>query len=92
MMEVDYGPLASNAELHGYLLQTAEALTRLGQSDAAMKVRDAAAQATGLSTELLGESRNALVEALRSAGSALSSVDRDRLAAVINQLDRALKR
>jgi hypothetical protein len=68
MMKVDDGPLASNAELHGYLRQTAETLTRLGHSDAAMKVRDAAAQSTGLSTGFLEESRNALVEALRSAG------------------------
>jgi uncharacterized protein YigA (DUF484 family) len=64
-MQADDGPLASNAELHGYLLQTADTLTRLGQVEAAKKVRSAAAQAAGLSTEFLGESRNALAEVLR---------------------------
>ena len=86
------GPLASNTELHAYLLQTAEALTRLGQNEAAKKVRSAADQGTGLSTEFLGESRIALADALRSASSAMSPADRHRLTAVISQLDRALKR
>jgi len=91
-MKLDSGPLASNAHLHSYLLQIAETLTRLGQTDAAKKVRSAAAQASGLSTEFLGESRNALADVFRSASSAMPSAERDRLAAVIDQLNSALKR
>jgi hypothetical protein len=36
-MKLDSGPLANNAQLHSYLLQIAETLTRLGQTDAARK-------------------------------------------------------
>lgn len=63
-------PLASNAELHQYLQQTADSLAALGRHEAAKKLRSAAAQAAGLSTEFLGESRNALAEVLRSEGCA----------------------
>jgi hypothetical protein len=85
-------PLSSNAELHGYLLQTAEHLTKLGLNGAADKVRRAAAQGAGLSTEFLGESRLALADALRAADANLQASERSQLVAVIAQLDKALQR
>ncbi len=86
------GPLASNAELHRYLLQTAELVSRLGLTDQANKLRRAAAHGTGLSTEFLGESTIALKEVLRVSGNLMDAVDRDRLVAILEQLETALKR
>jgi hypothetical protein len=91
-MQANNGPLASNEDLHLYLLQIADALADLGRYTAAKKLRGAAVQASGLSTEFLGESRNALIEVLRSEGSAMPLADRDRLVAIIDQLSRTLLR
>ena len=91
-MDTNNTPLASNAELHQYLRQTADTLAALGRHAAAKKLRSAAAQAAGLSTEFLGESRNALAEVLRSEGSAMPPTERDRLVAIINQLNKTLQR
>ena len=91
-MASDGEPLSSNAELHSYLLQTADHLTDLGLSSEADKVRRAAAQGTGLSTEFLGESKLALADALLAADEHLGSLERSKLVAVITQLDKALRR
>jgi hypothetical protein len=85
-------PLASNAELHRYLLQTAELLTLLGRAEQADKVRRAAAQGAGLGTEFLGESKIALLDVLRTSGNVMDVADRNRVAAVIEQLEKALNR
>ena len=91
-MDANNTPLANNAELHQYLQQTADSLAALGRHAAAKQLRRAAAQAAGLSTEFLGESRNALAEVLRSEGSAMPPAERDRLIAIINQLNKTLQR
>jgi hypothetical protein len=91
-MTADKGPLASNADLHQYLLQTAESLARTGLTAQADQLRRAAAQGAGLSTEFLGESKIALDEVLRTAGSAMTPPDRNRLLAVIAQIKDSVGR
>jgi hypothetical protein len=55
-------------------------------------IRRAAQQASGLSTEFLGESRIALEQTLAAEGGTLNPQERMDLIAVVNQLDRTLSR
>jgi hypothetical protein len=91
-MSIDPKPLTSNSELHRYLLQLADILAKRSMPVAADSVRRAATQSTGLSTEFLGESRIALVNALEAGEESLTDEERNHLIAVIAQLDVTLRR
>jgi hypothetical protein len=85
-------PFSSNQELYDYLLRLADVLFERGSDVLANRVRGAAQQASGMSTEFLGESRIALEQTLAAEAGALNPQERKHLVAVIDQLDRTLSR
>jgi hypothetical protein len=85
-------PLANNQELYNYLLGLSGILMERGSTVLANSVRGAARQASGMSTEFLGESRIALEHALSAEAGALNSQERKQLIDVISQLDKTLSR
>jgi len=85
-------PFSSNQELYDYLLRLADVLVERGSHVLARRVRGAAQQASGMSTEFLGESRLALEQTLAAEAGALNPQDRKYLVAAIDQLDQTLSR
>jgi cobalamin biosynthesis Mg chelatase CobN len=85
-------PLSNNQELYDYLLRLADVLVERGSHVLANNVRGAAQQASGMSTEFLGESRIALEQTLATEAGALNPQERQYLIAVIDQLDQTLSR
>jgi len=84
--------LSSNTDLYNYLLHLADLLADSGSPALAESVRFAARQATGLSTEFLGESRIALRRVLDTEGGALQTPERAELEGVISQVETSLRR
>jgi hypothetical protein len=82
--------LTNNDELYRYLVQLGELLAARGASSEG--VRSAAKQAAGLSTEFLGESRNALMQVLNVDALALKPDEREKLLSVVSQIEAALQR
>jgi hypothetical protein len=85
-------PLSNNSELYEYLLALEAKLRRHGSVDLADAVSSASRQASGLSTEFLGESRIALRRVAAQGQGALSELERRKLLDVLKQLDAALDR
>jgi hypothetical protein len=85
-------PLASNSELYEYLLGLEGTLRRHGSVDLADAVASASRQASGLSTEFLGEARITLRRVSTQVQGVLSEQDRRDLLDVLGQLDAALDR
>jgi hypothetical protein len=86
-------PSPSNQELYDYLLRLADVLVERGSHELANRVRGAAAQqASGMSTEFLGESRIVLQQTLAAEASALNPHERKYLVAAVVQLDQTLSR
>jgi hypothetical protein len=84
--------LASNTDLHEYLLLLGNLLADRCSHQLAGSVRFAAGQAAGLTTEFLGESRTALQQVLDVENGTLSPNERADLLSVIDQIERALRR
>jgi hypothetical protein len=82
--------LESNAELYRYLLVLASQLRSQGATDLATLVESASRQASGMSTEFLGESRIALRRVLETKQGILTEAERKDLSDVLRQLDDAL--
>ena len=84
--------LSNNSELHEYLIDLEGTLRRYGFVDLADAVATASRQASGLSTEFLGETRIALRRVSTLGQCALSAQERADLLDVLGQLDEALDR
>lgn len=82
--------LTDNQALHDYLTSLAALLRERGANVMADAVAAASRQASGLSTEFLGESRLALRKLVHSNLVALSDEDRVELGDVLEQLDVVL--
>jgi hypothetical protein len=82
--------LSTNSDLYQYLLQLAGDLRKLGSTDLADIVTTASNQASGMTTEFLGESRIALRQVRRRGRSILSEQACADLVDVLKQLDAAL--
>jgi hypothetical protein len=81
--------LSSNQELYDYLQWLSAELVARGALDTAEQVSSAAHQASGPSTEFLGEVRIILRRISRSASPVLSEAQLADLNGIIAQLDRA---
>ncbi len=84
--------LSNNSELYEYLLGLEGTLRRHGAADLADAVASASRQASGLSTEFLGESRIALRRVSTQGQGVLSEPELMDLLDVLGQLDAALDR
>lgn len=84
--------LSSSAELYRFLLELEETLKRQGDRDLAEEVKSASRHAAGMSTEFLGESRNALRDVLDRGANLLNEEERRKVADVLKQLDEAFDR
>ena len=84
--------LSNNTDLYHDLLVLGDLLAEKGSQKLAERVRLAARQGTGLSTEFLGESRNALKHVLDAENGILLAHERDELSSVIGQVEIALRR
>jgi hypothetical protein len=84
--------LSSNTDLYNYLLSLGDLLADRGLPELAESVRFAAGQATGLSTEFLGESRIALRRVLDAEAGVLHMHERDELRSIIGQVETSLRR
>ena len=83
-------PLSNNSELYEYMLGFEAKLRVHGSVDLADAVEGASRQASGLSTEFLGESRIALRRVSIQGQSVLTEQERRDLLDVLKQLDAAL--
>ena len=59
---------SNNTELYRYLVSVGDLLSERGGASLAERVRAAARQATDLSTEFLGEARDALIAVVDTGG------------------------
>jgi uncharacterized protein related to proFAR isomerase len=84
--------LENNAELYRYLLLLVSQLRDRGASDLATLVESANRQASGMSTEFLGESRIALRQLLVKEKDILTEAERKDILDILKQLDEALDR
>lgn len=84
--------LKSNAELYQYLLSLVSQLRNRGALDLADPIESASRQASGISTEFLGESRIALRQLLDRGRGVLTETERKGVCNVLKQLDEALDR
>src|SRR4029453_3852303 len=82
--------LDNNAELHRYLLLPVSQLRDRGEADLAALLESANRQASGMSTEFLGESRIALPQLLVEEQGTLTEAERKDVLDVLKQLDKAL--
>jgi hypothetical protein len=82
--------LENNAELHRYLLLLVSQLRDRGEADLAALLESANRQASGMSTEFLGESRIALRQLLVEEQGTLTEAERKDVLNVLKQLDKAL--
>lgn len=81
---------SNNVELREYLVGLEIRLREHGAVDLAKAVRSAHRQASGMSTEFLGESRIALRNVSSTVQNGLSDKERMDLLDVLKQLDAAL--
>jgi hypothetical protein len=81
---------SNNTELYQYLVSLAADLNGLRFCELSEAVTHASRQASGMSTEFLGESRIALRRVMRERGDALNAEQRSDLFGVLKQLDDAL--
>jgi hypothetical protein len=84
--------LSNNTELYEYLVVLADRLAQRGAQPLSDAVRRAAGHATGLSTEFLDESRNALKKVLAEEDGELPPVERYELRSVLSQIETAFRR
>jgi hypothetical protein len=84
--------LSGNTDLYDYLVSLGNLLADRGAQQLSASVCFAARQATGLSTEFLGEALIALRDVLEKGGSVLKSAERDELIAIVSQVEFALRR
>jgi len=84
--------LNSNSELFQYLNSLISQLRKRGAADLADSVEFASRQASGMSTEFLGESRLALRQLLDREQGVLTETERKEVYDVLKQLDEALDR
>jgi hypothetical protein len=84
--------LSSNQELYNYLLSLSSELGRRGLDELSGSLRSASRQASGTSTEFLGESRTALRYVLQQGRPALTDQERDDVQSILEQLDAVLDR
>jgi len=82
--------LHSNQELYDYMLSLMSTLKKRGADVLSETVDFARNQASGLSTEFLGESRIALRRVANQEGNVLTEEERTDLLDVLRQLDEAL--
>jgi hypothetical protein len=82
-------PFSSNRELYEYLVFLADELKKKKLDELSEAVTHASRQASGLSTEFLGESRVVLRRVLKEEGGLLTVQDRANVSDVIAQLDDA---
>jgi hypothetical protein len=84
--------LSSNQELYEYLQRLVSELKNVGASKLADTVSFAIDQASGMSTEFLGESRLALRQVLNQENWPLTQGERADLESVVEQPNEALDR
>jgi hypothetical protein len=82
--------LNSNADLYDYLQRLADILQSRGAKHLAAVIANARLQASGPSTEFLGESKIAIEAVLASENIVLSPAERGEASDVVAQLVRAL--
>jgi hypothetical protein len=82
--------LSDNRELYQYLLFWAEALKNRNLVELSEAVVFASRQASGSSTEFLGESRIVFQMVLKDKRKFLTAQERDDLSDILRQLDKAL--
>lgn len=85
-------PFSNNRELYEYLLFLTAELKKRKFDKLSEAVAFANRQASGMSTEFLGESRIALRRVLKEEDGILTVQERDDLSDVLKQLDEALDR
>ena len=83
--------LRSNKDLYNYLLSLSKVLGERGSQQLEESINTAAKQATGLSTEFLGEAHMAL-SAVLDAKDLLRADEKNELIRVMSQIDFALRR
>jgi hypothetical protein len=83
---------SSNQELYEYLVRLVSELKTAGADKLAEAVAFAVDQASGISTEFLGESRVAVRQVLSQENGALTEQGRADLQSVLEQLNQALDR
>lgn len=84
--------LKSNSELHQYLVRLVSQLRIRGAADLADSIEFASRQASGISTEFLGESRIALRKLLEKEHCILTWTERKEASDIVKQLDAVLDR
>ena len=84
--------LKSNSELYQYLVHLVSQLRTRGATDLADSIEFASQQASGISTEFLGESRIALRKLLEKEHGILTGTEREEASDILKQLDAALDR
>jgi hypothetical protein len=82
--------LESNCELYQYLLLLVSKLRERGALDLATLVEFGTKQASGMSTEFLGESRIVLRHLMEREQGILTDIERKEVGDVLKQLDEAL--
>lgn len=82
--------LFNNQQLHDYLLSLSAELGKRGLKELSDSLLFASRQASGISTEFLGESRIALRQVLQQGGGALTNQEREDIQNILAQLDTAL--
>ena len=83
-------PLSNNQELYDYLLLLSSQLKQRDLQELSEVVLFASRQASGMSTEFLGESRIALRQVLQKGAKVLTEQERECIKDVLKQLDTAL--
>ena len=83
---------ANNKEFYKYLLFLEEELKKRELEDLSNIVAFARKQASGMSTEFLGESRIALQRILKEENGMLTKQERTDIVEALKQLDKALHR
>jgi hypothetical protein len=84
--------LSSNGELYEYLSGLARELKSLRRGELSEAVSFASRQASGMSTEFLGESRIALQRVLDEENGALSRQQRSEVSGILAEIESAFDR
>jgi hypothetical protein len=83
---------SSSADLYAYLERLGHALANRGANDLAETIRRALRFAVGMSTEFLGESRDALRVVSQAKSNPLDQLERQRLAKALAELESVFNR
>ena len=83
-------PFASNKEFYNYLLSLASKFRERGAEHFALAIESASRQASGMSTEFLGESRLVLRDLMAEENGTLTCDERNDLTDALSQLNDAL--